>query len=139
MHTDLRFYEILQQCAEDALTDAFLALCTDAPDRSGLRETFAAFLQDLRQIIPNCCEPLTLTGVRSGTHDIVYAVRAGDAMHYGFELHPWADTLGYFADGDCVAAFGREHFAALVLWEMTFFGFSEDAVRQAAARFGRES
>jgi hypothetical protein len=126
----LRIYDVLRQCRTDALTAAFLARCKDAPDLDGVREAFSAFLNELRQITPQFSDGITIVMAQTERSDLVYAIYAGDPMHHGFELVPWAETLGYLADEESIEKYGREYFAAAVLFEMTYFGFSEEAVRK---------
>lgn len=63
-------------------------------------------------------------------YHIVYALREHDTEKYGFELNPWADTLGYLTDSSSIAKYSRENYIAHVLWEMTYFGFDEASIHQ---------
>jgi hypothetical protein len=49
---------------------------------------------------------------------------------YGCELAPWKETLGYEVNAENISAEGSVVFAATVLYKMTFWGFSEEAVDQ---------
>lgn len=47
---------------------------------------------------------------------------------YAFEFTPWAEILGFEISPQNVEDVGAAQLASQVLWEMTFFGFSEDKV-----------
>jgi len=130
MSGTLRICDVLRQCRTDALCSAFLARCTNAPDPDGVQKAFHAFLHELSLITPQNTDSVTVAMAHTEQSDHVYAVHAGDPMRHGFELVPWAETLGYFADRESIAQFGPEYFTAAVLFEMTYFGFSEEAVRK---------
>jgi hypothetical protein len=47
---------------------------------------------------------------------------------YTYELSPWNEILGYEVNPENISAVGSVTFAAAVLYKMTFFGITEDAV-----------
>ena len=49
---------------------------------------------------------------------------------YAFELSPWREVLGYEVNIANAQKVGIAALCAAVLYEMTFFGFDEEAVRQ---------
>ena len=132
------FYEVLERCDPDRLTEAFLKRCTGSPDIRQTSADFLGALEKLRRLSPHCSGEMTIViepaeGLDGVPFDAVRAVRPEDPVHYGLELRPWADTLGYLADADSLARCGFETYAALILWEMTFFGFDEKTIREKKA------
>lgn len=129
------FYEVLELCDEKVLTEKFLKLCTESPDLQHTKEVFISFLHDLKRITPNSSGKMTIFieqvyAVDGSLCDVVYGAYEDDPERYGFELNPWADTLGYSADKNSLDKYGTELFTALVLWEMTWFGYDEDSIRK---------
>jgi hypothetical protein len=47
---------------------------------------------------------------------------------YAYELSPWKEILGYEVNPENVSAVGSPKFAAAVLYEMTFFGITEETI-----------
>lgn len=47
---------------------------------------------------------------------------------YGFEFIPWEKVLGYQVDERSLMEFGKACMLARVIYEMTFFGFTEDQI-----------
>lgn len=63
-------------------------------------------------------------------YEDVYGLDLITNTKYGLEINPWEQTLGYLVDDSSVAQYGKERFAALVLWEMTWFGYSNEAIQK---------
>jgi hypothetical protein len=49
---------------------------------------------------------------------------------YAFEFSPWAEVLGFEICPQNAAEVGEAQLAAQILWEMTFFGFTEDQISE---------
>lgn len=129
------FYEVLELCNEKNLTDEFLKLCTDSPDIQHTKEIFISFLKNLKKTEPNISDKMTIfikqkKGFDGSLYETAHALRENDFEKYGFEINPWADTLGYLTDKDSIEKYGAEVYTALVLWEMTWFGFEEDSINK---------
>ena len=137
------FYEVIRSCDECALTDEFLGLCKNSPDLQHTREAFEGCLRTLKSIKPETddkavieIEKITLLDGSLG--DNVCARFEDDPEKYGLEINPWADTLGYRADEKSVSKYGAETFAALVIWEMTWFGFDEQSIQQRVGQWDED-
>lgn len=131
----MHFYEVLELCNEKILTDEFLKLCTDSPDIQHTKEIFISFLKNLKKIEPNISDKMTIfieqkKGFDGSFYEAVHALRENDSEKYGLEINPWADTLGYRTDKNSIGKYGAEVYTALVLWEMTWFGFDEDSIHK---------
>lgn len=129
------FYEVLAKCSEDILTEEFLKLCKDSPDIQKTRDDLLSVLETLKNTDPDTDGNMTIfienvEAVDGSFYDAVRAQAEGDPVRYGLEANPWADTIGYLADGQSVKKYGNEAFCALVIWEMTYLGFYEDKIRQ---------
>lgn len=128
------FYDALKQCNTELLTKKFLKLCVDSPTICRTETAFSKFLRRLLHTVPNLCSKAVIRleqeEFSDAHYNAVYAEFENDPNRYGFERNPWADTLGYRADPKSIRVHGLEYFAALVLWQMTWFGFEEEAVRQ---------
>lgn len=61
--------------------------------------------------------------------DDVYMLDKSNSEKYALLINPWADTLGYLVDNDSVSEYGEEKFAALVLWDMTWFGYDNEKIQ----------
>ena len=48
--------------------------------------------------------------------------------NYGFELSPWEEILGYEVDPQNVTKVGAAKLSAAVIYDMTFWGFTEEEV-----------
>lgn len=59
----------------------------------------------------------------------VYLLDRSDNKTYSIEAVPWDEVLGYTVDEASIAKYGDVKFTALVLYEMTYFGFSENRYR----------
>lgn len=131
----MHFYEVLELCNENILTDEFLKLCTDSPDIQHTKEVFISFLKNLKKAKPNISNKMTIfieqkKDFDGSFYEAVHALRENDPEKYGLEINPWTDTLGYRTDKDSIDKYGVEVYTALVLWEMTWFGFDEDSIQQ---------
>ena len=126
------FYEVLEKCDKDKLTEAFLTLCSDASDIKAVREKFKAAMADIEKLTPVIDDDMTVridkTEYDGEEYEAVHGVSKSEGTAYGLIIAPWAEVLGYRTDEDNVADYGREAFAAAVLWELTYLGFDEQTI-----------
>jgi len=59
----------------------------------------------------------------------VFVSKTNNTERFGLEVNSWADTLGYLVDEKSLSIYGYEAFTALVLWEITWFGFDEETIK----------
>ncbi|MBR4319716.1 MAG: hypothetical protein IKI37_02700 [Oscillospiraceae bacterium] len=121
------FYEILHSCHEEALTEAFLKLCTGSPDLQQTKKIFQEFLKNIKAISPERSDEWTIFMT---PEQIVYAGNLHDSERYGLEITPWKEVLGWKTDAEAFTFFSKEEFTAAVLWEITFFGFDEETIQE---------
>ena len=62
--------------------------------------------------------------------DVVCLLDINENEIYSVEANPWAKTIGYIVDEESLSVYGYEKFAALVLWEMTWFGYDEKTIQK---------
>ena len=68
----------------------------------------------------------------------VYLLDRSDNKTYSIEAVPWDEVLGYTVDEASIAKYGDVKFTALVLYEMTYFGFSEKQIQNTIKAFNDE-
>lgn len=56
---------------------------------------------------------------------------------YAYDLSAWAEILGYEVDKRNIATIGALDLAEVILWEMTFCGYSEEKVAEERAELDR--
>lgn len=130
------FYETLKSCDDDILTEEFLKLCENSPDLQHTKKLFLSCLKTLKEIKPNLSDTDPMTIFIEQAEDMdgslfydVYARYENDTVNYSLEINPWADTLGYFVDEQSISRVGAEVYTALVLWEITWFGYDEETIQ----------
>lgn len=66
--------------------------------------------------------------------DVPEQFRQGDRgeqeVSYGIELTNWADWLGMEIDPDTLTCYAEPDIIAHCLWEMTFFGYTQEDIRR---------
>lgn len=68
----------------------------------------------------------------------VYLLDRSNNETYSIEAVPWDEVLGYAVDEASIAKYGDVKFTALVLYEMTYFGFSEKQIQNTIKAFNDE-
>ena len=58
---------------------------------------------------------------------------------YAYDMSPWAEILGYEVDERNIAAIGDLDLAEVILWEMTFCGYSEEKIAEERAELDRRA
>jgi hypothetical protein len=58
----------------------------------------------------------------------VTGVNVNTRQHYGIEFCKWSDWVSMFITQETLDAFSKEDIVAACLYEMTFFGFTEETV-----------
>lgn len=64
------------------------------------------------------------------TYPDVFGVKEGDDKRWSMEFSPWAEWLGMVVCKETLEAFSVSQIVADCLYEMTFFGFTEDTISQ---------
>ena len=128
------FYEIIKSCDAESVIHIFLDMCTNSPDIKVTEERIRSALSNMLALNPIIDNDKILKIETVQTDDEAYeAVCMYDVKEdrkYGIEINPWSDTLGYAIDAKSLDAYGIDKFAALILWEMTWFGYSEDVIQE---------
>ena len=130
------FYEVIKECDIELVIREFLLLCDASPDikhtekliRNAIMSLYEmeAKTSDKRIII---IEKVTQNEIFD-EYDRVYVLDTSDNTAYGLEITRWSDTLGYKVDDNSLLFYGYEKLTALVLWEITWFGYDEATIQE---------
>ncbi len=130
----MHFYEVIEKCDRQSLVNEFLMLCENSPDIKLTEKRFRNTIMSVSDIEANTSDTqvIIIKKIQTDTeiYDRVYLFDLSEKMEYGLELNPWSNTLGCLVDESSLSFFGYEKYAALVLWEMTWFGFDEDTIQE---------
>ena len=128
------FYEVIEKCDRQSLINEFLMLCEDSPDIKLTEKKFRKTIESISEIEANTSDTQIIIIEKVQTnieiYDRVYLFDMSEKMNYGLELKPWPNTLGCLVDESSLSFYGYEKYAALVLWEMTWFGFDEETIQE---------
>ena len=115
--------------------DIAIALVTAYPNQRKLLEGYQIVFETLKLMDPKDSD-LTLNVVyddsysEDGGHD-VYGIKADKPdERWGLLFVSWAEWLGMELAPETISAYSHSQIAALCLFEMTFFGFTEDKREQ---------
>lgn len=138
------FYQVLQSCDEFKVVSEFLAIIK-CQDKCSVNKNIRDALKTLSQKTPKKSdnEVLFIEQLKDRQDEgenlyNVYLLDRSDNKTYSIEAVPWADVLGYTVDKASIAKYGDVKFTALVLYEMTYFGFSEEQIRNTIKAFNDE-
>ena len=130
------FGEMLSNCDIENVICIFLGLCTKSPNINLTEERIRNALRNMLALDPviDNDKILVIETVQAEveSYEAVRMLDTKEGQKYGIEVNPWSDTLGYTVDVKSLDAYGIDKFAALVLWEMTWFGYSEDVIQEKA-------
>ncbi len=88
------------------------------------RTQFYRFIKEIKATKPILSQGVICTRpCDDDTYD-VFVKEPGDDENYSLLFIKWEEILGYSADEESIALCGRLNYAVWVLWEMTWFGFT---------------
>lgn len=135
------FLELLNKCDEDELVKQYLLL----------KETYNSHVeQEIREVIAdlkynripvrfNMTMVLEKGVSEDGEVDIIFLRDNEEDNVYSFEGLPWGAIMGCEVEEKSLTEIGsNERFAALVLFEMTYFGYSDEDVQRRIAKMLEE-
>lgn len=136
------FLELLNKCDEEKLVKQYLLLkeTSDSHVEQKIREVIADLKYNripvrfnmtmvLEKGVTEECEEVDIIFLRDNEEDNVYS----------FEGLPWGAIMGCEVEEKSLTEIGsNERFAALVLFEMTYFGYSDDDVQRRIAKMLEE-
>lgn len=135
------FLELLNKCDEEKLVKQYLLLkeTSDSHVEQKIREVIA----DLNNRIPvkfNMTMVLEKGITEDGEEvDIIFLNDNVEDNVYSFEGLPWGAIMGCEVEEKSLTEIGsNERFAALVLFEMTYFGYSDEDVQRRIAKMLEE-
>ena len=127
------FYEVIEKCDLELVVQEFLTFCVDSLDIKATEQAIRNAIKTLTRMeaITSDTGILYAGKVEDEEYDAAYLFDTMEKEVYSIEANPWAETLGYIADEKSLSIYGNEKFVALVLWEMTWFGYDESSIQEA--------
>ena len=136
------FYEVIEKCNLEEVIKEFLSFCNDSPDISVTEKGIRNVIEKLNEIeaITSNTNILFIEKVETEveTFEAISLFNTVEKEIYSIEVNPWAETLGYIADEKSLSVYGKERFTALVLWEMTWFGYDENSIQEVVKSWDEE-
>ena len=137
------FYEVIEKSDLELVIQEFLTFCVDSPNINIIEQKIRNAIKTITGIeaITSNTDILIIEKgetVVGETCDNVYVFDTVQKDGYSIEANPWADTLGYIVDEKSLSIYGNERFAALILWEMTWFGFDESSIQETLKSWDEE-
>ena len=137
----MKLYQILKQTNPDGVITEINRLYREQEkNEKGYRKVY----QELLGMTPGPGEPGFRIELIQEVDDegepwlIPHGIQDGEGISYGLELYPWAELLGTEVSPETEAGFKAETIVAGCLYEMTFFGFTEDKIRETEERWSKE-
>lgn len=122
-------YEVFNKCDTEKVVRLFLDLYNQ-PVKKRTEQKLREAISYIHKINPKKTDSQVIIIEKDEeVGDYVYLLDKNTNEKFGIEINPWEDTLGYLADEQSLSQLGTDEFAALVLWEMTWFGFDEETIQ----------
>ncbi|MCM1166620.1 MAG: hypothetical protein NC299_14715 [Lachnospiraceae bacterium] len=130
---EMYFYEVLKSSDKETVIRKFMAMFGDVskdmnPTERACGEAFDALCAMSPEISDKYTIFIEKSKLISGeiTDNVFFL---DDVQPCSLVDNPWAETLGYAVDEKCLANYSCDDIAALVLWEMTWFGYDEESIQ----------
>lgn len=136
------FLELLNKCNEEELVKQYLLLreTSDSHVEQKIREVIDDLKYNRIPVEFNMTMVLEKGITEDGEEvDIIFLRDNEEDNVYSFEGLPWGAIMGCEVEEKSLTEIGsNERFAALVLFEMTYFGYSDDDVQRRIAKMLEE-
>lgn len=136
------FLELLNKCDEEKLVKQYLLLkeTSDSHVEQKIREVIADLKYNRIPVKFNMTMVLEKGVSEDGEVDIIFLNDNEEEDNvYSFEGLPWGAIMGCEVEEKSLTEIGsNERFAALVLFEMTYFGYSDEDVQLRIAKMLEE-
>ena len=136
------FLKLLNKCDEDELVKQYLLLkeTSDSRVEQKIREVIADLKYNRIPVKFNMTMVLEKGITEEGEEvDIIFLRDNEEDNVYSFEGLPWGAIMGCEVEEKSLTEIGsNERFAALVLFEMTYFGYSDEDVQRRIAQMLEE-
>ncbi len=137
------FLELLNKCDEDELVKQYLLLkeTSDSHVEQKIREVIDDLKYNRIPVRFNMTMVLEKGVTEDGGEevDIIFLRDNEEDNVYSFEGLPWGAIMGCEVEEKSLTEIGsNERFAALVLFEMTYFGYSDEDVQRRIAKMLEE-
>ncbi|MCF8012531.1 MAG: hypothetical protein K9L56_14770 [Clostridiales bacterium] len=109
---------------------------------SGAYEVYRHVFEELQSFEPSLSESVVTTLVVAKVEDPlepgkiifdVFGIEKGDESHYALEMVSWDEWLNFHVLKKSIETYGAADVVAYALYDMTFFGFSAEAVAKKVA------
>lgn len=132
------FYEVIEKSDLELVINEFLSFCDDSPDIKATEQAIRGVIKKLSVMEPVISNAGILYAgrVEDEEHDAVCLLDITEKEVYSVEANSWAKTIGYIVDEESLSVYGNEKFAALVLWEMTWFGYDDETIQEKIQSWG---
>lgn len=137
------FLELLNKCDEDELVKQYLLL-KETSDSHHVEQKIREVIADLKYNRIPVRFNMTMVLEKGVTEeceevDIIFLNDNVEDNVYSFEGLPWGAIMGCEVEEKSLTEIGsNERFAALVLFEMTYFGYSDETVQFRIAKMLEE-
>ena len=138
------FQQVLKRCDEIKLVCELLEIIK-CQDKCSVNKNIRDALKTLSQKTPKKSdnEVLFIEQLKDRQDEgenlyNVYLLDRSDKKTYSIEAVPWDEVLGYAVDEASIVKYGDVKFTALVLYEVTYFGFSEKQIQNTIKAFNDE-
>lgn len=136
------FLELLNKCDEEKLVKQYLLLkeTSNSHVEQKIREVIADLKYNRIPVKFNMTMVLEKGVSEDGEVDIIFLRDNEEEDNvYSFEGLPWGAIMGCEVEEKSLTEIGsNERFAAFVLFEMTYFGYSDDDVQRRIAKMLEE-
>lgn len=124
------FYYLLKKINLQLVVQEYFSIRDDESDIKRTENELIQAIKCMREIecIPLGEGILFIERVKYG-EEICDNVKLSGKEISSVKFIPWDRTLGCIVDGESLKEYGKNKLAALVLWEMTRYGFDEETRR----------
>jgi hypothetical protein len=132
----MKFIELLQKHHWDDIQAALIRLYPDQGDNlEGYQQVFATLRATEPARSDLCIVIEQVSEEYAGEDYLSVSGRDSTGVSYGIELTDWTEWLGMEIDSQALTQHSELDILAHCLWEMTFFGFSPEDLREVIRSF----
>lgn len=132
-----RFYDLLFNVSFDVV---FKLICTWVPDQVKNRAGYYDVFHTLKQLKPKKHNLgdlfIQLTGEKNRGIELPDVngadINSNSKIKYGLEFTSWQNWISMFITKETLENFSGEEIVAACLYELTFFGFTEETIKKHA-------
>lgn len=132
---ELNFSELIKKVNKEKTIHEFLEWCDEDPySNEQTRSKLSDAIDTLRSMEPVCADGLYVIHIgmsedEDRDYNYAYLLVENREDTYSFEVQSWGKVLGYEIFHKDVDEYNPEYLAALILWEITWFGYDECTIK----------